>query len=190
MSREEHLLPLRPVSTQSEIFPLDEFYAEAGRTLLSFQSVAGSDVPEPYRGLLVHDRDMTPTLQAFYHDSIHIEVIRSGRDGDRYHREVLLRLNQNDKVIEFGAIRINLGVLPEPARQLILQESLPLGGILTSCGVAHTSRPKAYLRVETDAFINGLFRLNGREVLYGRRNALTDLQQRVIAEIVEILPPA
>ena len=66
MSREEHTLPLRPVSTQSEIFPLDEFYAEAGRTLLSFQSVAGGDVPEPYRGLLVHDRDMTPTLQAFY----------------------------------------------------------------------------------------------------------------------------
>jgi hypothetical protein len=32
--------------------------------------------------------------------------------------------------------------------------------------------------------------LSGEQILYGRRNTLFDPQQRAMAEIVEILPPA
>ena len=51
----------RPVSGFSNYHPLDEFYANAGRALPKIEAVDGIAVPEPYRQLLVHDGDMTPT---------------------------------------------------------------------------------------------------------------------------------
>ena len=54
----------------------------------------------------------------------------------------------------------------------------------------HTSRPKAFLRIQADEFIRRALRLDGPAVLYGRRNTLFDPVQRPLAEIVEILPPA
>ena len=47
-------------------YPLDEFYALAGRTLPAIEQVPGESVPEPYRQLLVHQDDMTPTLEKCY----------------------------------------------------------------------------------------------------------------------------
>jgi hypothetical protein len=91
--------------------------------------------------------------------------------------------------VEFGAIRIDLSLFVPGARRLILDEHLPLGHILKDCGVAHSSRPKAFLRVESDEFMNGLLELSGENTLFGRRNTLFDPQHRALAEIVEILPP-
>jgi len=45
--------------------PLDEFYARAGLPMPSLQELTGKEVPEPYRSLLVHENDMTPTLEQF-----------------------------------------------------------------------------------------------------------------------------
>jgi hypothetical protein len=91
--------------------------------------------------------------------------------------------------VEFGAIKINLALFPAGARRLILEEQEPLGTILGEIKIPHTSRPKAYMRIHADAFIKGALQLSGEQVLFGRRNTLFDLQQRVLAEIVEILPP-
>ena len=49
--------------------------------------------------------------------------------------------------------------------------------------------PKAFLQVISDDRIGHALQLAVPQVLYGRRNTLTDLQQRPLAEIVEILPP-
>ena len=54
--------------------------------------------------------------------------------------------------------------------------------------ITHTSRPKAFLRVLSDDFINAALKLSQSQWLYGRRNTLWDPQQRPLAEIVEILP--
>jgi hypothetical protein len=102
---------------------------------------------------------------------------------------VVLTLDGSEMPVEFGAIKINLAFFAPSVRRLVLEERFPLGHILKECDVAHTSRPKAFLRVESDEFINQVLRLSGREILYGRRNTLADPQQRPLAEIVEILPP-
>ena len=171
-------------------YPLDDFYARAGLPLPSIEPVTGDAVPEPYRGLLVHERDMTPTLEQFHGDTIHIRALRSELRGEVYLREVVLLLDRDERPVEFGAIKINLELFPPAARRLIREEREPLGHILKSCDVAHTSRPRAFLRVVSDAFINEALRLTGAHLLYGRRNTLADAQGRPLAEIVEILPPA
>ena len=55
--------------------------------------------------------------------------------------------------------------------------------------IAYLSRPKAFLKVYSDDWIGRALQLDGPRTLYGRRNTLTDPQQRPLAEIVEILPP-
>ena len=171
------------------VYPMDDFYAQTGTPLPKVSSLPGESVPEPQRSLLVHGNDMTSTLTAFHKGRLHLEVLRREMRGDYYLREVVLRLDGSNQPVEFGAIKIYLNLLPSAARRLILDEKLPLGQILKECSVAYVSRPKAFLQVVSDDRIGHALQLAVPQVLYGRRNTLTDLQQRPLAEIVEILPP-
>ena len=169
--------------------PLDEFYAQMGMTLPLIEQIPGDEVPEPYKTLLVHNHDMTPTLEQFYRENLHLRVFRREYRNDLYFREVALVLDSNEQPVEFGAIKINLALYSPAARRQVLEEHLPLGHILETCAVPHTSRPKAFLRIQSDDFINQSLKLSGQHLLYGRRNTLFDSQQRPLAEILEILPP-
>ncbi|MDB6016703.1 MAG: hypothetical protein JWR19_1192 [Pedosphaera sp.] len=169
--------------------PLDEFYALAGQALPPLSSIVGEAVPEPYKSLLVHQHDMTPTLERFHKSNIHLQVLGRRRKGDDYFREVLLLLDSSNLPVEFGAIKINLALFSPAAREQILQEKLPLGHILEEYKIPHSSRPSAFLRLASDRLINDVLKLSGAQVLYGRRNTLFDPSQRPLAEIVEILPP-
>lgn len=170
-------------------YPLDDFYAQQGMTLPPIESVPGEEVPQPYRSLLVHDDDMTPTLEHFHGEQLHVSVIRRQQRGDYYFREVVLSRDSDNAPVEFGAIKIMLKLFPAGARQAILSEHTPLGRILADHRIRHTSKPKAFLRVESDEFINTALQLEGRQVLYGRRNTLWNPEMKPLAEVVEILPP-
>lgn len=180
---------LPDVALIEAVSPLVGFYRRASVPLPRFERVEGPEVPEPWRSLLVHDRDMTPTLEEHYADDIHIEVLGRERQEDVYFREVILRLDRDDRAVEFGANRIELGLLPAVVRRLVLQEQLPFGHILKAHDVPHSGRPDAYFRVESDALMNRAFGLSGRQVLFGRRNTLRDAAGRPFSEVVEILPP-
>lgn len=179
-----------PDSAQANTYPLSEFYAHARLPLPRLEFVAGDAILEPFRTLLVHHNDMTPTLEAFYKSDIHLEILSRERRGDFYFREVVLRLNADDRPVEFGANKLYLGRFPEEARDLILQEYIPLGRILKDCHIPHRTQAKAFLRVESDDLIGGKFELTQPAFLYGRKAVISDLQGRPLSEIVEILPPA
>jgi len=169
--------------------PLDEFYAQMGLPLPPLQQVDGEAVPQPYKRLLVHQNDMTPTLESFHGCDIHLRLLGRRRKGNGYFREVALLLDGTDQPVEFGAIRIYLDRFAPKVRLQILEERRPLGHVLQECGVKHTSRPKAFLRLASDHVINEALQLTGANVLYGRRNTLFDPREQPLAEIVEILPP-
>jgi chorismate-pyruvate lyase len=147
-------------------------------------------VPEPYKSLLVHERDMTSTLESFHQTGIHLRLVSREQRGDEYFREVVLVLDDSEKPVEFGAIKILLEKFPEKARQEILREKFPLGHILKEFAIEYQSCPKAFLRIASDKTINGLLGLAGAHLLYGRRNTLLSAAGEPLAEIVEILPPA
>ena len=178
------------ITGDTHIFPLKEFYARAKSPLPRIEAIPGDGVPEPYRSLLVHSNDMTPTLEAFHKSDIHLEILSRERRGDFYFREVILRLNGNDQPVEFGANKVHVGRFPEEAQDLILAEHVPLGRILRDCGVHHRTEAKAFFRVESDALINEAFGLELPTALFGRKAVISDLQGRPLSEIVEILPPA
>src|SRR5580704_15841261 len=118
---------MNPAAKDSLMHPLDDFYAAAGLPLPPLNEIDGQAMPEPYKSLLVHQRDMTPTLERFHEQSIHLQTISRRRDADSYSREVVLRLDETNLAVEFGAIKINLAMFPPDARDVILGERLPLG---------------------------------------------------------------
>jgi chorismate-pyruvate lyase len=174
----------------SDLHPLEEFYALRGETAPSMERLEPEEMPQPQRSLLAHQTDMTSTLENFYGQRLHVEVLARHTVENEYCREVALRLEQSGGRVEFGAIKIMLDNFPAEVRQEILRERKPLGRILTDSGVDFTSRPHLFLRITADDFINRALGLSGSHVLYGRRNTLTDPWFRPLAEIVEILPPA
>jgi len=177
------------VAPASITHPLDEFYARSGFAFPPLQQIDGEEMPEPFKSLLVHANDMTPTLESFHGRSVHLRVLGRERRGNDYFREVVLQLEGTEQPVEFGAIRIHLGLFSAAARGQILQEQWPLGHILRDYEIPHASRPSAFLRVASDPLINRMLNLTGAQVLYGRRNTLFDNAERPLAEIVEILPP-
>ena len=170
-------------------FPLDLLHEQEGIALPRIERLDGTEVPQPYRQLLVHLHDMTPTLSAFHGQEIDLRVLGRRLQGDVLFREVILLAGE--KPVEFGAIAIHLSVFSSEARQDIEEGHLPLGTILAKHAVGHVSCPQAFLRVEANVFINDVFGLSAEpKIFYGRRNILTTPEGDVIADILEILPHA
>jgi chorismate-pyruvate lyase len=168
-------------------YPLDSFYAGAGLMLPPLQRLDGEEVPVPFKALLVHRNDMTPTLEAFYGSRLELKVLNRYRRGTDYCREVVLSREDTKEPVEFGANRVCLDRFPEEVRRLILAEREPLGRLLRDYGVVHTCEPNAFFRVASDRFINEALQLSGAHVLYGRHNRLYTPEGELLSEVVEIL---
>src|ERR1043166_6965887 len=172
-----------PATALPYVYPLDDFYARAGMPLPAIERINADQMPEPYRSLLVHERDMTPTLQNFHRAEIHLKILNREQRGDFYFREVALLLDETNQPVEFGANKISLGLFPPKARQLILEEHLPLGQILANCEIAHGTVAKAFFTVTPDALISGVLNLTGQGSLYGRRATIFDRSEEHTSEL-------
>ncbi|MBI1371611.1 MAG: hypothetical protein GC159_02455 [Phycisphaera sp.] len=171
------------------LYPLADFYSEAGQAMPNIEPINGADMPQPYRSLLVHDNDMTPTLEAYCRQNIHLKLIKVRRTGDALCRQVILVVNSVETPIEFGAIKIYLDRFETEPRGLILQGYRPLGRILADYKIPHYSRPTGYFRINSESVTQAAFGLGKGVVLYGRHNILWNSDDEPLAEVVEVLPP-
>lgn len=171
------------------LYPLSEFYLQMGLSLPLVYPINKEDVPEPYKRLLVHERDMTSTLEAAFNQSIYLKVLQKSIAENILIRQVLLILDQDHSPVEFGVIKIYLDLFSYSAKQVILEGEQPLGAVLHKYQITYSSSPIAFFRVKPDQLINQWFegQVEGND-LYGRRNVLRNSQQEKIAEILEILP--
>jgi hypothetical protein len=157
---------------------------------VAVKSVQPSRIPEPCRSLLVHSRDMTGTLAAFWGGPLLLRPIRVRREGDELYRQVVLvrAEGEEERPVEAGAIRIYLDAFPDAARKLILGNQVPLGAILSDHSIAYVSRPRGFFRTPTNDFLRKAFPGEGDGIHYGRHNVLSTPAGRTLAEVVEILP--
>lgn len=170
-------------------FPLSEFYARTGQALPRMEIIPADDVPEPYRSLLVHERDMTSTLERFHDSEIYIKAQGAGQRDGKYFREVVLHLASGDTPVEFGANCVHLSLFPAEARRMILRERIPLGRILKDQAIPYSIRVPLFFRIEPDGLICRSLNLTLPILLYGRQAVICDSQQRPLSQVIEILPP-
>ncbi len=173
------------------LYPLDEFYAASGLPAPAFDAIDGESMPQPYRRLLVHEDDMTPTLERFHGVELHLRLLSRRQENGTLFREVALVRDDDERAVEFGAIRIEVDLFPEEARPVIEACRVPLGTIMARFNVEHTAHPSAYVSVEPDDTIREALGLNGTTGLrlYGRHNVHVSPAGEPLAHVVEILPP-
>lgn len=172
------------------LYPLTLFWQAGGHALPEYEVLEGAAVPEPYQRLLVHHGDMTSRLEAFWNGKIVLEVLHREHTPQAYRREVVLHIESTDLPVEYGAIEIDLGAFDGELRRLILEQHLPLGGLLNRFGIRYRSEPKGFIKLGADAMMRRLFRSPETQEFYGRCNVLLDDNDRVLARIVEVLRPA
>lgn len=168
---------------------LEWFYTRRQLPLPRVAQLGGGLVPQPYRRLLVHSSDMTPTLEEFFAERVGLGVITRELHGESYLREVVLHVGDPQRPVLYGVIRILLDHLPPTVRTSVLREQEPLGSILQRECVPHLSWPQSFFRAEPDSHMTRILRLRNSLPLYGRRNVLVDGTRRLLAEVLEVLAP-
>ncbi|MEX2672362.1 MAG: hypothetical protein WD294_09665 [Phycisphaeraceae bacterium] len=172
------------------LYPLSDFYAASGARLPDVETVDGLKMPQPFRRLLVHRNDMTPTLEAFAGQRIGLRTLEVHRGEDALYRQVVLITDGDEQPMEFGAIKIYVDRFEAEAREKILGCRCPLGTILHDYKIKHASRPTDFFSMTSDPVIAGALGLEDAErTLYGRHNVLWDAENMPLAEVVEVLPP-
>ena len=110
--------------------------------------VTTKQIPQPYRSLLVHDTDMTLTLERHFGDRVTLRPLSTFTSGRSYFRRVLLVQKYSGRPVEMGAIRMRLDVFSDQLRSKILRNKIPLGRLLRdgkfnyeSLSLIHISEP-------------------------------------------------
>ncbi len=157
---------------------------------LALKQLPGLLVPEPYRSLLVHDQDMTSTLERFHGESLFLELLSSTLQRQILGRHVLLVGETTGCPRELGAITIYLHRFGPKSAQEILAGRKPLGAILADHHIPYTSCPQGFLELQsTPKILAALRQKDSAKALYGRRNSLFGPAGDLLADVIEILPP-
>src|SRR6516162_58215 len=97
--------------------------------LPEYEFVAADEVPAPYQGLLVHDKHMTVTVEAYHGDRVNVRVLARRHVGNDYARKILLTLAKSGRVVQFGIMRVRLDLCDPEVRETIIAAQVPLGRI-------------------------------------------------------------
>ena len=169
------------------LYPLDLVYTRAGVDMPRVKIVTPKQIPQPYRSLLVHDTDMTLTLERHFGDRVTLRPLSTFTSGRSYFRRVLLVQKYSGRPVEMGAIRIRLDVFNQQLRSKILRNKIPLGRLLRDGKFDYESRVKSYLCITPNSEMMGVFWMREVRILYGRRTEVIHNQTK-IGDIVEVLP--
>jgi chorismate-pyruvate lyase len=180
--------PDHRLGTRDSLFPLDVLYARASAEAPRADTIESSEIPLPYRDLLVHGATMTSTLERYYGKTLAVRLLAVWVQEPWYWRRVLLAQEECGKPVEMGAMRLRVDAFPESIRRQIVAGRVPFGRIIQEAKLDCESRPTIFLRVTPNEDMIATFRISDVQRLYGRRTELF-LAQRKIGDVVEILSP-
>ena len=179
-----HKQPFGAVSLESL---LSIFYGEHAELAL-FEKVPADRLSPVYRQLLSHSSHMTVTVESFYEDSVEVSVLRSQKSTDFYCREILLSTQRGGKVVQYGIVRLKLGLISEPARSEILAESKPLGRVLIDREILREVELFDLFKVACGPKLAEFFDVPPGTVTYGR-TAMIHCDHEPAIELLEIVAP-
>jgi hypothetical protein len=153
-----------------------------------YELIAGEDMPQPYRGLLVHEHHMTVTVEAHHGGPVDVRVLEYRLDDDLYSRKILLVHQATRKVVQFGIVRIDLAKTTPAVRDAILARDTPVGRILIRHNVLRRIEPTAFLRITPGPAQMAWFGLTEPAPFYGRL-AIIHFDGQPAVELLEVVAP-
>lgn len=153
-----------------------------------YEIISGAEMPEPYRGLLVHEHHMTVTVERYHGDLVDVHILQRKHEGDSYSRKILLKLQKTGKVVQFGIVRVDLSFCDLEVREKIIGGEIPFGRILIEHNVMRRIEPKKYLRLTPGPAMMEWFGLEEAVPVYGRL-AFIHCNEKPAVELLEIVRP-
>jgi hypothetical protein len=150
--------------------------------------VPADQVPDPYHRLLVHTHHMTVTVEDYFQSPVDIRVLDFWITDQEYARKILLITQNTGRVVQFGLVRINLGVCTEAVRNEILEGKTPLGRVLIRHNMLRRIEPLVYLRVTLGEVMARWFAVAAGTETFGRIGVIFTGEQPAV-EVLEILAP-
>jgi hypothetical protein len=150
--------------------------------------VQPDEIPYPQDQLLVHHAHMTEVLQRHHGAPVNVHVLEEHNGGPLYTRKISLTpVGRDDKVVEWGIVRLDFRYMAAEVRDEILAKKLPLGAVLIKHDVLRRIKPRWFIRCPSTG---PLLRLFGRpstpEEAYGRIGTIYCNDEPAI-ELIEIV---
>ena len=153
-----------------------------------FSEVADQQLPEVYQRLLSHNGHMTETVEEFHHSKVDVSVLAKSVTTDHYARKILLKRQSDNRVVQFGIMRIRYDLLTDVVRSEIESEDIPLGRVLISHNVLREVELVSLWKIQPGAELAKLLGAAPAETVYGR-TALIHVDGEPGVELLEIVSP-
>ena len=124
-----------------------------------------------------------------YGEPIALRLLDCHQGPQWYRRHIVLEGAMSRRPVEYGAMRVLLPLLSEAARAEVLAAKIPLGSVLAQHGLDYRHCPGGFFSIHTNRLIEQAMGLSWPQWLYGRCNCMSDSVGRVVAEVIEVLPP-
>lgn len=176
-------------SAQVDLAELVDLFYDQISSVGEFAEVISEEIPEATRELLDHEQHMTVTVEKFHCCPVEVNVLRTLLEGDWYAREIILRRSSDQAVVQYGIVRLNLGLLADSVKQEILAANKPLGRVLIEHDVLRSVRLLSLQKITAGPVLRRLFDLNVGEICYGR-TAIIFCDQQPAIQLLEVVPAA
>ncbi len=133
-----------------------------------FEAVDSSQLPVDYRRLLSHHDHMTVSLEEFHGGPVNVSVLSERSCADFYARNSLLSRHSDNRIVQFGIMRIDLAGLRPSVRLAIESKVAPLGRILIEHNLLREVELLALWRIEPSEALSTHLDLDSGEVIFGR----------------------
>lgn len=164
------------------------FYSDPTE-LGQFAEVDAERMPSHYHDLLAHQNHMTVTVERFHGAHVNVEVLHSKLSGDHYSRKILLRRASDNRVVQFGIVRLCFEFVSPAVREQVESRSAPLGRILIENDVLREVHLFKLWKITAGADLAAMLNMQVGGVTYGR-TAIIDCNRAPAVELLEIVAPA
>lgn len=161
------------------------FYADPNE-LGIFRNVVAAEVPEPFRSLLNHDLHMTVSMEEYCRMPVELLVLRNNRQSTWYSREICLQTQQDQKIVQYGIVRMNLNYLDQAVLADIESQSKPLGRILIEHNVMRRVQLLGLYEIHPSERLASYLLQSAEERCYGR-TAMIFCNHEPAIELLEIV---
>jgi chorismate-pyruvate lyase len=161
------------------------FFDDSGQ-LGEFTEVIAEEVSEPSRSLLAHDHHMTVTVEKHHQSPVDVVVLETRTDDDHYSRKILLTRQSDDRVVQYGIVRLNMAVLSPEVRAEIEAKEIPLGRILINHDVLRVVKLLSLFEIKCGPDLAKAIGLDEGQICYGR-TALIYCDGSPAIELLEIV---
>lgn len=151
-----------------------------------FTPVAPNKIPQAYRDLLAHYSHMTVTVEHYHHSPVDVVVLDRQLTGQHYSRKILLTRQSDNRIVQFGIVRLDFDAVSEAVRSEIQREQTPLGRVLINHGVLREVELKQIYRIACGPELARHFGLDLGTEVFGR-TALIYCDGEPAVELLEIV---